>query len=62
MGRRPAPVECGCNAHARRKFEDAEVNFRKVAGQALAFWTALYAIEAEATRAHVDADARLALR
>jgi transposase len=55
-------IECGCNAHARRKFEDAEVNFRKLAGEALAFWTALYAIEAEATRAQLDADARLVLR
>lgn len=55
-------VECGCNAHARRKFEDAEVNFRKVAGEAVAFWTALYAIEADATRAKLDAAARLVLR
>ena len=57
-----ALLECGCNAHARRKFEDAETNFRKLSGEALAFWTALYAIEAEATRGKLDADARLALR
>lgn len=57
-----ALIECGCNAHARRKFEDAEVNFRKVAGQALAFWTALYAVEAEATRGNLSDDDRLALR
>lgn len=55
-------IECGCNAHARRKFEEAETNYRKLAGEALAFWTALYAIEAEATRTKLDANGRLALR
>ena len=60
--RHAALIECGCNAHARRKFEDAETGFRKVAGEALAFWTALYAIEAEATRQALSADARFALR
>jgi len=57
-----ALIECGCNAHARRKFEEAETNFRTLAGEALAFWTALYAIEAEATRKKLDAEARLAVR
>lgn len=55
-------IECGCNAHAFRKFEDAEESQRIVAGEALAFWRALYAIEAQATREKLDADARLARR
>jgi transposase len=55
-------VECGCNAHARRNFEDAEETERRLAGEALGFWTALYAVEAEAKRRELDAEGRLALR
>lgn len=53
-------VECGCNAHARRKFEEAEETDRRLAGEALAFWTELYAVEAEAR--DLTSEARLALR
>lgn len=56
----PNIVECGCNAHARRKFEDCEAIDRKVAGEAIAFWTALYAIEAQAKT--WSPDRRLAIR
>lgn len=55
-------TECGCNAHARRKFEDAEEHDRQLATEALAFWGELYAVEAEATRDKLTAEARLALR
>lgn len=53
-------VECGCNAHARRMFEEAEANERRVASEALAFWSVLYAIERQARK--LDAAGRLALR
>lgn len=55
-------TECGCNAHARRKFEVAEETDRRRANEAVAFWTALYAVEKEATRKKLDAAGRLALR
>ena len=58
----PNIVECGCNAHARRKFEDCETVDRKVAGEAIAFWTALYAVESKAKAKGLDAEGRLALR
>ncbi|MES2644705.1 MAG: hypothetical protein V4850_34775 [Myxococcota bacterium] len=41
-------IELGCNAHARCKSEAVEPIHRRVAGEALAYWTALYAAEAEA--------------
>lgn len=53
-------IECGCNAHARRMFEDAEASERRVASEAVAFWTSLYAVERQAK--NLAADARLALR
>lgn len=53
-------TECGCNAHARRKFEDAEATELRVASEAIAFWSALYRIERKAKG--LDDDARLALR
>jgi transposase/uncharacterized coiled-coil protein SlyX len=52
--------ECGCNAHARRKFEDAELTERRIASEAIAFWTALYAVERKASK--LDDAGRLALR
>lgn len=58
----PNIVECGCNAHARRNFEDCEAVDRKVAGEAIAFWTALYAIESAAKTKGLSAEDRLALR
>lgn len=53
-------VECGCNAHARRMFEHAEATDRRLASEALAFWTVLYRVERQAKR--MDASSRLALR
>jgi transposase len=53
-------VECGCNAHARRKFEEAEETDRQLAGEALAFWSALYQVEERAR--DMTPAARLALR
>lgn len=55
-------VECGCVAHARRKFEEAEPTHRRLSGEAIAFFTALYALDAEATRCRLDPRARLDLR
>jgi transposase len=55
-------IELGCNAHARCKFEDVEPIHRRAAGEALAFWTALYAVEADATKRKVDPSCRLVLR
>jgi hypothetical protein len=55
-------IECGCNAHARRKFEEAEESNRRVATEAIAFWTGLYAVEKEATRRKLDAAGRYQLR
>ncbi|MEI7926408.1 MAG: IS66 family transposase [Chloroflexota bacterium] len=53
-------IECGCNAHARCMFVDAESNHRRLAGEAIAFWTGLYRIEKQA-KDFLAAD-RLALR
>ena len=53
-------TECGCNAHARRKFADAESSELRVASEAIAFWSALYRVERKAKG--LDAAARLALR
>lgn len=55
-------VECGCNAHARRMFEEAETSEPRVAGEAIAFWSVLYAVERQATREKLDPAGRLALR
>ncbi len=41
-------VECGCNAHARRNFEEAVTCDERVAMEALSFWRRLYAVEADA--------------
>lgn len=53
-------IECGCNAHARRMFEHAEATERRLASEALAFWSALYRTEREAK--NMDVAARLARR
>lgn len=53
-------VECGCNAHARCMFADAELNHRRLASEGVAFWTGLYKVEKEAK--NLDPAARLALR
>lgn len=53
-------TECGCNAHARRKFEDAESSELRLASEGIAFWSALYRIERKAKG--LDDAARLALR
>lgn len=53
-------TECGCNAHARRMFEEAESNERRVASDAVAFWSVLYRVEREANK--LDDAGRLALR
>lgn len=55
-------VECGCNAHARCMFVDAEASEPRVAGEAIAFWSVLYAVERRATREQLDPAGRLALR
>ena len=55
-------IECACNAHARRKFEDVEETNRRLALEALAFWAGLYAVEKEATRRKLDAAGRYQLR
>lgn len=55
-------VECGCNAHARRMFEEAEASEPRTAGEAIAFWSVLYAVERRATREKLDPAGRLALR
>lgn len=53
-------VECGCNAHARRKFEEAEETDRQLSGEALSFWSALYQVEE--TARHLTPEGRLSLR
>jgi transposase len=53
-------VECGCNAHARRMFEEAEASEPRVAGEAIAFWSVLYAVERQGKG--LGPAARLALR
>ncbi len=54
-------TEIGCTAHARRKFFELHANHSsQLAGQALPFFTELYAIERDA--ANLDADARHRLR
>ena len=53
-------TECGCNAHARRKFEVAEASELRVASEAIAFWSALYRIERKAKG--LDDAGRLAMR
>jgi len=53
-------IECGCNNHARVKFEEAEENERRVASEALGFYKLLYEVEREA-KDMTPAD-RLALR
>jgi transposase len=54
-------TEIGCAAHARRKFFELHANHSsQLAGQALPFFTELYAIERDA--ANLDADARHRLR
>jgi hypothetical protein len=53
-------VECGCNAHARRKFEEAEETDRVLAGEALSYWSALYKVEEQAKGK--SAEERLLLR
>lgn len=53
-------VECGCGAHARRMFEEAEASEPRVAGEGIAFWSVLYAVERQAQK--LDAAGRLALR
>ena len=54
-------VEAGCMAHARRKFFDLHVNHQShIAGDALAYFRELYAVEREA--AALDSAQRLQLR
>jgi transposase len=53
-------TECGCNAHARRKFEEAELTERRIASEAIAFWKVIYAVEKKAKK--LDDAGRLALR
>lgn len=53
-------VECGCNAHARCMFVDAEASEPRVAAEAIAFWSVLYAVERQGNG--LGPAARLALR
>lgn len=55
-------VECGCWAHARRRWYKAKDAFPKEAGWALAAIRRLYEIEAEAKAKNLDPERRLALR
>jgi hypothetical protein len=43
-------------------FVDAEANHRALANEAIAFWSALYKVEGEATAQHASAAERLAMR
>lgn len=55
-------LECGCWAHARRKWHEAQAAFPAQAGRALALIKKLYGIEREAKLQGLDAEARRALR
>lgn len=55
-------VEVGCWAHARRKFIDIEPTDARVAQTAIDLIRQLFAVEAEATQAGLDAHGRQSLR
>jgi hypothetical protein len=55
-------VEAGCNAHGRRKFEDAEKAQPTLAAEGGAFISALYLAENRAREAGLSGDALLAWR
>lgn len=50
-------TEAGCNAHGRRKFEDAETTHPQLAAEGGAFIAAMFAAEAEARAAGLTGDA-----
>jgi len=61
-GDRPA-TEVGCMAHARRKFHELHANHQShIAGEALEYYGALYAVERKAKEQGLDAAGRRALR
>ena len=55
-------IEANCNAHPRRKFRDAERAQPKLAKEAGAFLTRMYAVETHARRRGLVGDDLLALR
>ena len=58
-----AVTEIGCLAHARRKFHELYANHNSVvAGTALEYYNALYAVERQAKDLGLDAEGRRALR